>query len=437
VPSCTSPPTSDRSERRGLRLHHDVAPVSAGAVLVYARPMRTAKILATALAVALPLGWGCNVNYSSSSNPPDDANNSVKGTPIETAEPAEKPLPAEKPDPQAEAKKKYDEAIAELEAEYKAEAARWTPELKAAVTKLTATKWRATNAALKAALASEHRRPNHASRDAFRHPQETMAFFGLRPTMNVFEVGPGAGWWTELLAVVLASKGTLAIATFDTKSDDLTTAYYARATELMLETAPELYGKVERVQNSKPGAYELGPAESRDMILCMRMAHNLVRSNGLENFLAQAHAALKTGGVLAIEQHRAPEGSDPAKTAPQGYVPEAWLIEQVEKAGFKLEKKSEINANPKDTKDYPKGVWTLPPNFAEGDKDKAKYEAIGESDRMTLKFVKPKTKTPAGGLKAKPADAKVDPKKVDATKIDAAKSDEKKLEVEKPVEKTK
>ncbi|MBL8948019.1 MAG: hypothetical protein JNK45_32895, partial [Myxococcales bacterium] len=109
-------------------------------------------------------------------------------------------------------------------------------------------------------------------------------------------------------------------------------------------------------------------------------------------FLAAAHSTLKNKGVLAIEQHRAPEGADPAESAKKGYVPEAWLIEQVEAAGFKLDDKSEINANPKDTKDYPKGVWTLPPNFAEGDKDRAKYEAIGESDRMTLKFVKPKIK---------------------------------------------
>lgn len=379
-------------------------------------PMRTAQMLATALIVALAFDTGCTVTTSSSSTPPGGSDPTA-GKPIETAEPASKPLPPEKPDSKVEAKKKYDEAIAELEAEYKTEAARWTPELRAQAAKLTGTKWRNTGMALKAALASEHRRPNHASRDPFRHPAETMAFFGLKPSMSVFEVGPGAGWWTELLAVVLSAKGTLAIATFDTKSDDLTTAYFARATELMLETAPELYGKVERVQNSAPGNYEMGAAESRDMVLCTRMAHNLIRSKGLEKFLAQAHGALEVGGVLAIEQHRAPEGADPTTSAEKGYVPEAWLIAQVEAAGFKLDKKSEINANAKDTKDYPKGVWTLPPNFAEGDKDKAKYEAIGESDRMTLRFVKPKApkaKTPDATLKA-------DTGKVDAGKVDAKK----------------
>jgi predicted methyltransferase len=377
-------------------------------------PMRTAQLLATALIVAL----GCNVSASSSSTPPGETKDPTAGKPIEQAEPGEKPLPPEKPDPKVEAQKQYDKAIAELEAEYKTEAARWTPELKAAVAKLTATKWRSTGMGLKAALASEHRRPNHASRDPFRHPIETMTFFGLKPNMSVFEVGPGAGWWSELLAVVLAAKGTLAIATFDTKSDDLTTAYFARATELMLETAPELYGKVERVQNPAPGAFEMGAPESRDMILCMRMVHNLIRMKAFEKFLAQANATLKPGGVLAIEQHRAPEGADPTTSAEKGYVPQEWLIAQVEAAGFKLDKKPEINANAKDTKDYPKGVWTLPPNFAEGDKDKAKYEAIGESDRMTLRFVKPKTKpkkTPDATLKP---DAGKDAGKVDAKKVE-------------------
>ena len=366
--------------------------------------MRTSRLLVAALAVAL----GCKVTTSSSSNPPTEPADPAAGKPIEKAEPAEKPLEPAKPDPKVEAKKRFDAAMAELEAEYKTEAARWTPELKAAVAKLTATKWRATPVAMKAALASAHRRPEHAARDAARHPTETMMFFGLRPTMNVFEVGPGGGWWTELLAVVLAARGKLALATFDAKSADNMTAYSGRSMELMLDTAPELYGKVERVLNSAPGLYEMGPADSRDMILLMRMSHNLIRNAALEKFLAQAHTALKPGGTLAIEQHRAAEGTDPALGAAKGYVPEAWLITQVEAAGFKLVAKSEINANPKDTKDYPKGVWTLAPNFAEGDKDKAKYAEIGESDRMTLKFTKPKSKakTPAavGGLKPKSAD---------------------------------
>lgn len=395
--------------------------------------MRTSRLLATALVLAI----GCNVSSSSSSRPPGPGSepDPTAGKPIEKAESTEKPLEPTKPDPKEEAKKRFDAAMAELEAEYKTEAARWTPELKAATAKLTATKWRTMQQGMTAALKGEHRRPGHAARDPFRHPKETMTFFGLKPTMNVFEVGPGAGWWSELLAVLLSAKGTLAMATYDSKSDDHTTAYFGRGMALMLDTAPELYGKVERVQNSAPGAYELGPAGSRDMVLVMRMTHNLIRMNGLDKFLGQVHTVLKPGGVLAIEQHRAPEGADPAQSATKGYVPEAWLIQQVEAAGFKLEKKSEINANPKDTKDYPKGVWTLPPNFAEGDKDKPKFEAIGESDRMTLKFVKPKTKpNAAGDIKAKPAEPEPKPK---ITTTPKGKGTEKPAEpVEKPVEKT-
>ncbi|HWB81301.1 MAG TPA: hypothetical protein VG755_40340 [Nannocystaceae bacterium] len=368
--------------------------------------MRT-PILVAALALAL----GCNVKYSSSStasNNPEPAADPNAGKPIETAEPAGKPI--EKPDPEAEKKAKekaeYDKAMKELEDASAKEAARWTPEMRAEVVKLTSTKWPNAKKGLTVALAGSYRMPGNKERDKDRHPVKTMEVFGLRPDMRVFEVGPGAGWWTELLAVVLAQKGKLVIAGFDAKSDDLRVAYNGRAQELKFGNAPELYGKLELLPGS-PGNYNFGEPDSLDMVLNMRMTHNLVNSGNLEKFLGAAFIALKPGGVLAIEQHRAAEGADPKTSSEKGYVPEKWLIEQVEAAGFKLEKKSEVNANPKDTKDYPQGVWTLPPSFAEGDKDKAKYEAIGESDRMTLKFVKPKAKkaTPAasGDIKGKVA----------------------------------
>jgi predicted methyltransferase len=367
--------------------------------------MRTAIRIATVALLAL----GCNVRYSSSSssNPQPAPTDPTAGKPIETAEPAGKPI--DKPDPEAEkqakAKAEYDAAIKELDAEAAKEAARWTPELHASTAKLTSRSWPRTKLALLAALASPHRMPGHAARDADRHPVKTMEFYGLRPEMRVFEVSPGGGWWTELLAVVLAQRGALVLASFDPKSDDLRTAYSAHAMELMLGKSTELYGKVQTVPSPGPGVYDLGPADSLDMVLVMRASHNLVRAGNLEKLLAAAHTSLKPGGVLAIEQHRAKEGADPKQSAEKGYLPEAWLIEQIEAAGFKLEKKSEINANAKDTKDYAQGVWTLPPSFAEGDKDKAKYEAIGESDRMTLKFVKPKAKpvkkTPAAGTDIK------------------------------------
>jgi predicted methyltransferase len=365
--------------------------------------MRTPILVAAAFAIAL----GCNVKYSSSStasNNPEPTADPNAGKPIETAEPAGKPI--DKPDPEAEKKAKekaeYDAAIKKLEEDAAKEAARWTPEMRAEVVKLTSTKWPNAKKGLTVALAGSYRMPGNKERDKDRHPVKTMEVFGLRPDMRVFEVGPGAGWWTELLAVVLAQKGKLVIAGFDAKSDNLGVAFNGRAQELKFGNAPELYGKLELLPAS-PGSYNFGEPDSLDMVLNMRMTHNLVRAGNLEKFLAAAFAALKPGGVLAIEQHRAAEGADPKTSSEKGYVPEKWLIEQVEAAGFKLEKKSEVNANPKDTKDYPQGVWTLPPNFAEGDKDKAKYEAIGESDRMTLKFVKPKAPKRTPDIKGKVA----------------------------------
>lgn len=356
----------------------------------------------------------CTVQASTSSSNPNDTAvaDPAAGKPVEQAEPATKPIEEPKPDPKAEAKKQYEAAMAELEAQFKAEQARWTPEMTAGVEKLSATKWRGVEQAMNTILKSPHRKPGNPERDQYRHPAKTLGFFGVKPTMHVYEVGPGGGWWTELLAPMLAAKGQLAVGMMDKNSDDDQVKYYARATEVLLDAAPALYGKVERIPTA-PGAYDMGPAGSLDMILVMRMTHNLVRSGKFDVFLTKANETLKPGGILAIEQHRAPEGADPMQSAEKGYVPEAWLIQQVEAAGFKLAGKSEINANPKDTKDYPKGVWTLPPTYAEGDKDKDKYTAIGESDRMTLKFVrpaKPAKSAVVGGVKAeKTPDASTKP----------------------------
>lgn len=366
--------------------------------------MRRALRLSAAAAAMLSLG--CTVKTSTSSGtsmndpkPIASEHTSDGGKPIdpkpEDAEPADAKKP-EKPDPNAAQKERMAKALAELEAEYKKEAERWTPEIRQSVTKLVNTKWRSTSAAIRPILASPHRTDEDKSRDKFRHPKETLAFFGIKPTMVVFEVGPGRGWWTEILAPLLGAGGKLKIAGYDSKSDDPMVAYFGKGIELMLTTFPELYGKIETVQNPDLQSFEMGEPESLDAILVMRMTHNLVRFKGFDKFLAEAHATLKPGGILAIEQHRALAAADPQKSAEKGYVPEKWLIAQIEAAGFKLEKKSEINANKKDTKDYEKGVWTLPPTYADGDKDKAKWDAIGESDRMTLKFVKPKAKKPTG-----------------------------------------
>jgi predicted methyltransferase len=162
----------------------------------------------------------------------------------------------------------------------------------------------------------------------------------------------------------------------------------------MLETSPELYGKVQTVVVDGK-APKLGMDGKLDEALVIRGLHGMVNNGSLDAWLTEIHTALKPKGVLGIEQHRAKEGSDAKESSKKGYLPEKWVIETIEAKGFKLAAKSEINANPKDTKDYPEGVWALPPTFERGDKDKAALTAIGESDRMTLRFVKvepPKTK---------------------------------------------
>ena len=201
-------------------------------------------------------------------------------------------------------------------------------------------------------------------------------------------------WWTTARGRA-REQGQARDRDVDTKSDDLTTAYYARATELMLETAPVAVRQGRAaVQTASPARTSSVPPSRADMILCMRMAHNLVRSNGLENFLRSPRRAQDRWRARDRAASRA-RGSDPAKDRAQGYVPEAWLTSRSRRRASS-EKKSDINANSKDTKGTTKGVWTLPRTSPRANKGQAKYEAIGESDRMTLKFVKPKTKTPAG-----------------------------------------
>ncbi len=281
-------------------------------------------------------------------------------------------------------------AMREIEDKAAAARARWTPELEATARTLMQTRWHSTAEAMRAIVASPHRQPDSPSRDPWRHPAQTLEFFGLTPTMHVFEVGPGGGWWTEMLAPLLAAQGQLSLAVYEaTDQDAARTQYRARTVAALLASAPVLYDRIARVPN-RGLSLDMGPDDSLDMVLVMRMTQNYMLGGGLEPFLAEAHAALHEGGVLAIEQHRAPASMTEPVHPELGYLPEAWLIAQVEAAGFELEAKSEINANPKDTKDHPQGVWSLPPVFADGEATRAKYEAIGESDRMTLKFVKPR-----------------------------------------------
>lgn len=311
-------------------------------------------------------------------------------TPTPAPEPAKPPEPTPEEKKKAEAAKKLAEDRAAMEAAAKTEAERWTPELRAAAKALAETKHRSLKAALGAALKGQHRKPGNADRDVYRHPLETLEFFGLKPTMTVLEHSPGEGWYTELLAPTLAAQGKLLVTTTDPNGPtDQRSTFYGERLKRFLDKSPELYGKVEPIViDSKAPRFNLEGAV--DMVLAIRAMHGMHRDKLLPGFLAEAHKALKPGGVLGVVQHRAKPDANPDESAKQGYLPEAFVIQQAEAAGFKLAGKSEVNANPKDTKDHPEGVWTLPPTLELKDKDRAKYVAIGESDRMTLKFVKPK-----------------------------------------------
>jgi predicted methyltransferase len=238
--------------------------------------------------------------------------------------------------------------------------------------------------ALKAAIAGEHRAQN-ARRDVYRHPYETLTFFGIKPTMTVVELVPGGGWYTEILAPYLRDKGKyIGAGQAPDKKGGL--AFRAK-----LDANPALYGKAVTAVFEPPSRYEIAPANSVDMVLTFRNLHNWV-GNGDEavrTTFKEIYKVLKPGGVLGLVDHRLPSSMKQDEKASSGYVHEAYVIKMAESAGFKLAGKSEVNANPKDTADHEKGVWTLPPVLANKDKDREKYMAIGESDRMTLKFVKP------------------------------------------------
>lgn len=251
----------------------------------------------------------------------------------------------------------------------------------------------ATIEALRAAIAGAHRSPENKARDQHRHPLETLLFFGLRKDMTVVELWPGGGgWYTEILAPVLRDSGKLITTNYDTSGP--ADSYQTKAgTKYQTKLAgdPALYGKVEVVTVKDPKTLVLAPEGTVDLVLTFRNTHNWVEGGIEAEVYGAAFRALKPGGVLGVEQHRGEPGPafDPKKAAERGYLPEEWVIARIESFGFKLAGKSEINANPRDTKDYEKGVWALPPSLDNGDKDREKYLAIGESDRMTLKFVKP------------------------------------------------
>lgn len=245
-----------------------------------------------------------------------------------------------------------------------------------------------TGVVLNQAIAGEHRSAKNKARDNQRHPKETLMFFGIKPGMKVLEILPGGGWYTEILAPTLKDQGQLTVASFgaDNPSDYLRNVHNRYIAKL--ESNPDIYGQVKTEVFEDEGYLVNVASGSQDMVLTFRNSHNWIRFGGIEQAYKSFSRVLKKGGVLGVVQHRAATGSDVKQAAEKGYVPEAYLIELVESMGFKLVAQSEINGNAKDSKNHPSGVWSLPPSFRDKDSSRERYQAMGESDRMTLRFVK-------------------------------------------------
>ena len=244
---------------------------------------------------------------------------------------------------------------------------------------------------LKKAIGGDHRPDDQKARDVYRHPYETLNFFGVKPDMTVVEIWPGGGWYTEILAPYLKDKGVYYAAGFDQEPSGQYKDYLEKANKKFQEhfvDHPETYGKIHVTELSPPDKMEIAPAGSADMVLTFRNLHNWMANGTDKDAIAAAHRALKPGGVFGVIDHRADDSKDQDPKATNGRVREDYAIKLIEAAGFKLVASSDVNNNAKDKKNYEQGVWTLPPRLALGDKDKDAYLAIGESDRFTLKFVK-------------------------------------------------
>ncbi len=235
---------------------------------------------------------------------------------------------------------------------------------------------------LERAISSEERDPKNAARDSSRHPLETLSFFGIKSDMTIVELSPGGGWYTEILANFLHEPGKLIAAHFDPNSER---AYYKRSRanfEKKMSTN-SMFNTVEMVAINS----NLAEPNSVDAVLTFRNLHNWLGSD-MDLIFSNSYKALRPGGIFGVVEHRAKPGTSIEAMKKSGYVSEEHAIEIAEKHGFKLVAKSEINANPKDSTNYPGGVWTLPPNLRLKDVDREKYLEIGESDRMTLLFKK-------------------------------------------------
>tara|TARA_B100001013_G_scaffold298457_1_gene199318 strand:+ start:213 stop:1064 length:852 start_codon:yes stop_codon:yes gene_type:complete len=246
--------------------------------------------------------------------------------------------------------------------------------------------------AISDAAMSDIRSEKAKARDEYRHPQQTLRFFGLKPDMTVVEVSPGGGWYTDILYSVVKEEGKYVAAHFYV--DDSSSDYYKKSVKGFKEkTKPGMkYEGAEVTAFDPMKALDIAKAGSADMVLTFRNVHNWYMGHGEEginNAFGAFFKALKPGGVLGVVEHELPESADVEAMKKSGYMKRSYIVAAAEKAGFVLEASSDVNANPMDTADHPRGVWTLPPRLALEEQDRDKYLAIGESNRMTLKFKKP------------------------------------------------
>lgn len=255
-------------------------------------------------------------------------------------------------------------------------------------------------ARIEQAMLGQHRSDVNIERNRYRHPLGTLTFFGLRDGMTVMEIWPGGGWYTEILAPVMRHHGQFIVAGYDVDVPDQPDYRYRLQAGLMQTFAdrPDLYDQVAVVPFSPPASASLGQAESVDLVLTFRNTHGWIGEGIAEAVFAEFARVLKPGGALGVVQHRAPDDADPAAAAEQGYVSEKTVIELARAAGLYLDGRSEVNANPLDSKDHEHGVWSLPPGYsvcsgltaeAEIEDCRNRLAEIGESDRMSLRFRKP------------------------------------------------
>jgi predicted methyltransferase len=240
--------------------------------------------------------------------------------------------------------------------------------------------------ALAAAVASPARSPAAVARDSVRHPVEELTFFGIKPTMSVVELWPGGGYWTDILGAYLAPHGHYTIA--QPPSGDGEEDQQAQRLSARLTAEKDRLGNVNQTTLGR-GHFDIAPPGSADLVVTFRNLHNWMDGGYADEALAAIFKALKPGGILGMEEHRGSNDQPQDPKAKSGYVRQDYAIALAKKAGFVVVASSEMNANPRDTKNWPDGVWTLPPTLAQGDKDRAKYVAVGEADNFVIKFRKP------------------------------------------------